>query len=82
MSGAAEILVVILSIVLAVFLILAIVLTTMLIKVTKEIKKVADSAGRTAHSIESVVAGFTKVTSSAFLVKLITKQFHKFKKRS
>lgn len=44
MSNAAEILVIILSIVLALFLILSITLTIMLIKVTKQIRAVADNA--------------------------------------
>lgn len=81
MSGAAEILVIILSVVLAIFLILAIVLVVLLIKVTRQIRKVADTAGRTANSVESAIAGFAKVTSSAFIMKLITKQFNKFKNR-
>lgn len=81
MSGAAEILVIILSVVLAIFLILAIILVALLIKVTRQIKKVAESAGRTANSVESAIAGFAKVTSSAFIMKLITKQLSKFKNR-
>lgn len=81
MSGAAEILVIILSVVLAIFLILAIILIVLLIKVTRQIKKVADTAGRTVNSVESAVAGFAKVTSSAFIMKLIKKQFSKYKNR-
>lgn len=81
MSGAAEILVIVLSTVLAIFLILAIVLVVMLMKVTKQIKKVAESASRTANGVESAVLGFGKITSSAFILKLIKKQFNKFKNR-
>lgn len=81
MSGAAEILVIVLSIILAIFLVLAIVLVALLIKVTRQIKKVAETAGRTANSVETAIAGFAKVTSSAFIMKQITKQFNKFKNR-
>lgn len=73
----AQVLVIILAIFLAIFLLLAIVLTAMLIKVTKQIKNVTNSAQRMAEHIESAVAGFTKMTSSVSLVKLIMKLFKK-----
>lgn len=81
MSGAAEVLVIILSVVLAIFLVLAIILVIMVIKVTRQIKKVAETASRTATGVESVVAGFAKVSSSAFIVKLLTRQLGKLMKR-
>lgn len=74
----AQVLVIILSITLAIFLILAITLTIMLIRVTKQIQELTDSAQRTVNNIESVVASVSKVTSPVFLVGLLTKQFKKF----
>jgi uncharacterized protein YoxC len=76
----AQILVVILSIFLAIFLLLAIILTALLIKVTRQIKTVTNSAGRTMEHIESAVAGLTKITSPVLLVKMVTKYFKKAKK--
>lgn len=76
----AQILVIILSIFLAIFLLLGITLAVMLIRVTKQIRQIADSAQHTVDNIESVVAGVTKVTSPVFLLGLLTKQFKKFTK--
>jgi uncharacterized protein YoxC len=76
----AQILVIILSIFLAVFLLLGIVLTVLLIKVTRQIKSVTDSAERTAHNIEGVVANITRFTSPAFFMRMVTKHFKKGKK--
>lgn len=77
----AQVLVIILSIFLAVFLLLGIVLIAMLIRVTRQIKAVTDSARSTAEHIEQAVAGMSKVTSPLFLVQLITKHFKKSKRR-
>jgi uncharacterized protein YoxC len=76
----AQILVVILSVFLAVFLLLGIVLTALLIKVTRQIKSVTDSAERTAHNIEGIVSSVTKFTSPAFFMRMVTKHFKKGKK--
>ena len=76
----AQILVIILSVFLAIFLLLAIVLTTLLIKVTRQIKSVTDSAERTATSIEGVVANVTRITSPSFLIRAVTKRLKKSKK--
>ena len=77
----AQILVVILAIFLAVFLLLGIILTVLLIKVTRQIKAVTDSAKSTAEHIERAVAGFSKVTSPVFLMQMVSKYFKKSKKR-
>lgn len=75
----AQVLVVILSLFLAVFLLLGIILVAMLIKVTKQIKSVTDSAQRTADSIEHAMSGVTKVTSPMIIIKMITKFMKKVK---
>jgi regulatory protein YycI of two-component signal transduction system YycFG len=76
----AQVLVVILSLFLAIFLLLAIVLTVMLIKVTRQIKTVTESAQRTAEHIEKAVGGVGKIVSPALLLRTISKYFKKAKK--
>ena len=73
--NAFEILVIILSMTLAIFLIIAIVLVVLLVKVSLQIKRVTESAGRTASSIESAMQGVTNVASKAALGKLLSKGF-------
>jgi uncharacterized protein YoxC len=77
----AQILVIILSIFLAIFLLLGIILTVLLIKVTHQIKKVTTSAQQTVESIEDVVSGFGRVTSSLAIAKMIANQLKKLKKK-
>ncbi len=80
MSTAAEILVIILSIFLAFFLVLAILLTIYLIKLTREIRSITQSAGRTVSTIETVVGGAAKLTSPMFIVELIRRYAKKYNK--
>lgn len=80
MSSAAEILVVILSIFLAFFLALGIILAIYLIKLTREIREVTQSAGRTVGHLEAAVAGVTKIAHPLFLLELVTKYAKRFKK--
>lgn len=80
MSPAAEILVIILSIFLALFLLLGIVLTVYLIKLSRDIRKVTSSAGRTVSNIESAVASITKLTSPLFVIEFVNRYLKKFKK--
>jgi predicted PurR-regulated permease PerM len=80
MSPAAEILVIILSIFLAFFLVLGIVLIIYLINLTRQIRKVTNSAERTAYNIESVVENINKFTSPIILAGIITNFVKKFKK--
>lgn len=77
----AQILVIILSIVLAIFLVLAIVLTIILIRLTQQIKKVTNSAQRTAEGVEKAVIGFTNVTSPVYIAKFLAKQLKKRKSK-
>lgn len=80
MSPAAEILVIILSVFLALFLVLGIILSIYLIKLTREIRSITVSAGRTVNNIESAVAGVTKLTSPLFMAEMIRRYIKKFKK--
>jgi uncharacterized protein YoxC len=69
----AQILVIILSITLGIFLLTGIILLVMLIRVTLQIKRVTDSAQRTAESIERGVAQAKNAKTASFIVrKLIT----------
>lgn len=80
MSQASEILVIILSAVLAIFLILAIILTVYLIKLSHDIREITKSAGRTVNNIENVVAGATKIASPLFVAEMIGRFIKKYKK--
>jgi len=80
MSSAAEVLVVILSIFLAMFLLLGIVLTVYLIRLTQQIRRISDSAGRTVESVETVVTGVAKVTSPVFVAKMVNQAIKNFTK--
>jgi uncharacterized protein involved in cysteine biosynthesis len=76
----AQVLVIILSIFLGIFLILAIALTAMLIKVTRQIKTVTNSAQRTAEHIEKAVSGVSRTISPMFIMRMVTKFMKKSKK--
>jgi uncharacterized protein involved in cysteine biosynthesis len=76
----AQILVILLSVILAIFLLLAIVLVIYIIKVTRQIKSVTSSAQRTAENIESTVDNFSKASSPMIIVKMM-KKFMKESKR-
>lgn len=80
MEWAPQILVIILSVTLAIFLVLAIVLIVLLIKVTRQIKAVTDTAGRTAVNVENFVAGVSKATSPIFIAKLVSNLIKKKRK--
>ena len=82
MNPASEILVIILSVFLAVFLALGIILSIYLIKLTRDIRAVTRSAGRTAQHIESAVSGFAKITSPLFLAEIIGRYIKKFTKKN
>lgn len=82
MSSAAEVLVIMLAIVLVIFLIVGIILLIYLIRLSAEIRKVAQSAGRTVDHIENAVEGVTKIASPMFVADLIGRYIKKFMKRS
>jgi uncharacterized protein YoxC len=80
MSPASEILVIILSSFLALFLLLGIILTVYLIKLTKDIRAITASAGRTVNNLEAAVTGVAKLTSPLFVAEMIGRYIKKFKK--
>jgi hypothetical protein len=80
MNNATEILVIILSVFLAFFLLLGIILAAYLIKLTRDIRRVTESAGRAVSNIENVVAGASKIASPLFIAELIGRYIKKFKK--
>lgn len=81
MSNAAEILVIIVSSVLALFLIVSIILGIYLIKLTAEIRKLARSAQNTVDGIGSAVSGVARLVSPMFVADLVGKYIKKFTKK-
>ena len=79
--SAAEILVIFLSVALALFLALAIVLVIYLIVIAKKIKRVADTAEKTAEHVEGIAALFRKTAAPAAVSSLIMDTLAKFAKR-
>jgi len=77
----AQVLVIILSIFLAIFLLLGIILTVLLIKVTKQIKSVTQSAERTVNGLEKMVMNASTFTSPAHLAKIIFGQVKKMQRK-
>ncbi len=80
MSNAAEILVIILSVVLAIFLILSIVLTIILIKVSRQIKAVADTAQHAVENVNQIAMNVGKYSSPALMGKFIVDQIKRFRR--
>lgn len=81
MSGAAEVLVIILAVVLAVFLVLAIVLVVLMIKITKQIKSVTQTAERTAMNLEHATQNMSTFSSPVMVGKIIARQIAKLKRK-
>jgi len=82
MSSAAEILVIILAVVLSVFLIVGIILVIYLIRLSAEIRRIAKSAQNTISTVESAVAGVSKLTSPIFIAEIVGRYIKKFTKTS
>jgi 1,4-dihydroxy-2-naphthoate octaprenyltransferase len=81
MSPAAEVLVIILSVVLTIFLIVGMVLIIYLIVLTRQIRKVTKSAERTVEDFGSVVSKVSKVVQPIFVAETINSFMKKFKKK-
>lgn len=79
--NAFEILVIILSGMLAVFLLISIVIGVLLIKVTLQIRKVTDGAQKTVNNLESLTSGIAGAASKAVLGRILLKGFNKVAKR-
>lgn len=78
--NAMEILVIILSIFLAIFLLAGIILAVLLIRITRQIRRVTSSAEKTALNIENVSSAFAKYSSPVMVGKLFADQFKKHRK--
>lgn len=77
----ADILLIILSTVLAIFLILGIVLTVILIGIAKQIKRVAGTAQRTAEYLEGAASSLPKMIGPALITKLVAGLIKKVAKK-
>ncbi len=80
MPSAPEILVIILSIFLAIFLVVSIILVVYLIRVSRDIKNVTESASRTVAGFEKSINNISRITTPMFAVDLIKKYIKKYKK--
>ena len=78
MSTAAEILVIIVSSVLAIFLIVSIILAIYLIKLSAEIRRLTKTAQSTVDHIDSAVTGVSRLVSPMFVAELVGRYIKKF----
>lgn len=76
-----QILVVILSIVLAVFLLLAIVLTVIIIKLTRDIQAIADDTKTTVRRFARTATNVSNITDPVYLGRFFSKFVDKIKKQ-
>lgn len=81
MDVATQVLVIIVSSVLSIFLIVAIILGIYLIKLTSEIRKVAKSAQDAVSHIDKTIIGFSRLTSPAFMAKIVSRNIKKFSRK-
>lgn len=82
MSSAAEILVIIVSAVLALFLLVGIILAIYLIRLSAEIRKIAKTAQQTVDTVGEAVQGIVRVTSPVFVAKAIAQYLKKFQQKT
>lgn len=73
----AQILVIMLAVLFALFLIVAIIIGVLIIKVTRQIKSAASSAERTVHALEGSVNAFNKTALPLMVTKGIISQLAK-----
>lgn len=76
-----EILVIILSIFLAIFLLAGIILAILLIKISRQIKRVTNSAEKTANTLQGFASNISKVGSPMLVAKLVAEQLKKYQKK-
>lgn len=81
MDAAAEVLVIIVSSVLAVFLLVSIILGIYLIKLTSEIRKITKTAQNTVNHIDTAVVGVSRLASPVYVAELINKLVKKYTKK-
>lgn len=75
---AAEILVIILSIALAVFLVLAIVLTIYLIVIAQKIKRIAETAEQGVNGFVGMVANLQRMVAPTMVTRVFSELFDRF----
>lgn len=80
MNDAVMILIIILSVVLICFLILAIVLAIELIRVTRQLKNIADDVEVTTSKLREFTVNVAKISSPVFIGKALMNLFN-FKKK-
>lgn len=77
-----QILVIILSVFLAVFLVLAIILTIQLLRITSQIKTIANTTQSAVERINSFAGSAAKLISPAFLAQVVMDQVNKYKSKN
>lgn len=77
----AQLLVIMLAVLFAIFLVVAIALAVMLLKVSRQIKSATASAERTVHALEGSVKSFNKTALPLMMTKTIVNQVMKRSKK-
>ncbi len=81
MSSAAEILVVILSVALAIFIILGIICFVLIIRVTRQIGDVTERFQNVAKNVDEMAQNIAQITSPIVITKSVMSIFKKFKSK-
>jgi predicted PurR-regulated permease PerM len=81
MSSAAEILVVILSVALAIFITLGIVCFVLIIRVTRQIGDVTENMRNVSRSVDEITKNIAQITSPIIIAKSVVDIYNKFKKK-
>jgi K+-transporting ATPase A subunit len=81
MDAAAEILVIIVSVVLSVFLVVSIILGIYLIKLSSEIRKITKTAQNTVSHIDTAVVGISRLASPVYVAELVNRLVKKYTKK-
>ena len=81
MSSAAEILVVILLIALAVFIVLGIICFILIIRVTRQIGDITKNMQNISSGIDNIVQNFVQISSPIIIMKTVLDLFKKFNKK-
>lgn len=80
MEQAATVLVIILAILLIVFLLLGIILAVLMIRISKQIRQIADKADLKIGTVSSLIGGLGQFTTATATVKLVLGLLTKMKK--
>jgi hypothetical protein len=81
MDWATQTLVIVLSIMLAIFLVLSIVLIVLLIRITKQIRRVTDTAEKTVTNVSGFVDTAVKFASPAVMSRVASEFVKNFKSK-